>query len=87
LPAVAFQRARDHTGIEFTGRDAVVVGDTPEDVACARVCGALGVAVATGRHDVAALQAAGADLVLENLQDLERAARVLCDGAGMRRAL
>lgn len=87
LPAVAFRRAREHTGIEFAGRDSVIVGDTPDDVACARTCGALGVAVATGRHGVAALQAAGADLVLENLQDLELAARVLCDGARMRRAL
>lgn len=87
LPAVAFRRAREHTGIEFAGRDAVIIGDTPDDVACARVSGALGVAVATGRHGVAALRAAGADVVLDNLLDLDLAVQVLCDGERTSRAL
>jgi len=34
LPAVAVRRALERTGIEFRGRDIVIVGDTPLDVAC-----------------------------------------------------
>jgi phosphoglycolate phosphatase len=44
-----------------------VVGDTPLDVAAARAAGAVSVAVASGRYDVRALQAAGADHVLSSL--------------------
>lgn len=87
LPAVALRRALEHTGRSFEGRDVVVVGDTPDDVACARVAGAFGVAVATGRHGVAALEAAGADAVLESFSDLDRSIRALCDGERVHRAV
>jgi phosphoglycolate phosphatase len=49
---------------------AVVVGDTPHDVACAAASGARSIAVATGGYDVEALRAAGADVVFEDLSDL-----------------
>ncbi len=55
----------------------VVVGDTPEDVACARAVNARAVAVATGRHGVAELEAAGADAVFEDLRDTERVLRCI----------
>lgn len=87
LPAIAFRRAHAHTGATFSGRDTVIVGDTPDDVACAHVSGSFGVAVATGRHGVEALGAAGADAVLESFLDLERAVRLLCEGVGARRAV
>ncbi len=48
---------------------AVTVGDTPRDVNAARALGVRCIAVATGRYDVPALQAAGADAVLPSLQD------------------
>ncbi|MGB7219357.1 MAG: HAD family hydrolase [Vicinamibacterales bacterium] len=57
--------------------DAVVVGDTPLDVACARTVGARAVAVATGSYDVASLGASGADVVLADLSDIEAALRAL----------
>lgn len=69
LPAVAAQRAAERTGRRFTGADLVVVGDTPDDVACARPMGARTVAVATGFFDATALRAAGATHVFENLRD------------------
>jgi phosphoglycolate phosphatase-like HAD superfamily hydrolase len=50
----------------------VVVGDTPEDIACARAVRARAVAVATGRHAVAELEAAGADAVFNDLSDTDR---------------
>lgn len=49
----------------------VVVGDTPEDIACARAVNARAVAVATGRHGVGELEEAGADAVFEDFSDTE----------------
>jgi phosphoglycolate phosphatase len=48
---------------------SIVIGDTPLDVACAASAGAGCVAVATGGYDPAALRAAGADIVFENLSE------------------
>ncbi len=68
---VALQRARE-SGLEpFAPADIMVVGDTPLDVACAKAGGAKAVAVATGEFDAEALRSAGADVVLENLRDVD----------------
>ena len=69
LPAIAASRAAERTGRRFSGADIVVVGDTPDDVACARPMGARTVGVATGFYDTTALRAAGATHVFENLGD------------------
>jgi len=50
---------------------AVVVGDTPFDIACARAAGARVVAVATGGHSLDELRACEPDLALEDLRDVE----------------
>jgi phosphoglycolate phosphatase-like HAD superfamily hydrolase len=50
---------------------AVVVGDTPFDIACARAAGARVVAVATGGHTLDELRALGPDLAVETLDDLD----------------
>lgn len=77
LPAVAAKRAAERTGRRFAGDDLVVVGDTPDDVACARPMGARTVAVATGFYDTSALRAAGATHVFENLGDTDAVLRAL----------
>src|SRR6266581_4053150 len=59
------------TGRTFAGEDVVIVGDTPEDVACGRPIGARALAVATGFYDVAALRAAGAARVFATLVDTD----------------
>jgi phosphoglycolate phosphatase len=71
LPAIAAQRAEQRTGRRLTGADLVIVGDTPDDVACARPMGARTVAVATGFYSTAALKAAGATHAFENLGDTD----------------
>jgi phosphoglycolate phosphatase-like HAD superfamily hydrolase len=69
LPAIARRRAEALLGTSLSGRDVVIVGDTPDDVACARSIDAHTVAVATGHFDTAALRAAGATHVFPDLSD------------------
>src|SRR6266566_3949164 len=69
LPAVAAARATALAGASFAGSDVIIVGDTPDDVACGRPIGARSLAVATGSYDVAALRATGATYVFETLAD------------------
>ncbi len=81
LPAIAVARAREATGLEFTGRNVVIIGDTPFDVHCGRALGVWAVAVATGKHSAAELEAAGADVVLEDLADTRRALEAIAAGS------
>ena len=57
--------------------DVVVIGDTPHDVDCARACGAVAVAVATGQYPREALLADRPDHFFEDLSDTERVLRAL----------
>jgi len=67
LPAIALERARAHWKAVLSARDAVIVGDTPRDVACGRAAGILTLAVATGRFSAEELRRAGADHVVDDL--------------------
>ena len=69
LPHVAATRAAALTGRPFAGTDVVILGDTPDDVACGQSIGARSVAVATGFYDLSALRASGASYVFETLVD------------------
>jgi phosphoglycolate phosphatase-like HAD superfamily hydrolase len=71
LPAIAVGRARDLLGHEFHGKDIVIIGDTPADIACGESLGVRTIGVATGRFSVAQLQAAGADIVFPDLSDTD----------------
>jgi phosphoglycolate phosphatase-like HAD superfamily hydrolase len=57
--------------------DAIVIGDTPLDIACAASGGARSIGVATGSHTVDELRAAGADVVFEDLTDIAAVLAVL----------
>jgi len=79
LPAIAARRAEVLVGCAFRGRDLVIIGDTPRDVNCARTFGAACVAVATGRHSVAELEAVFPDHVFSDFRDADRVLRAILD--------
>ena len=70
LPAVACERARRLCGRRFAFEDVTIIGDTPLDVDCARACGAMAVAVATGFHPAEDLKACAPDLFFTDLSDV-----------------
>ena len=69
LPAVAVRRAETLSGVRFAGKQVAVIGDTPSDVACGEALGVKAIAVATGMHSLAELEAAGADYVFPDFRD------------------
>ena len=81
LPVLAAQRINKQLGSDLQPEQFIVIGDTPNDIACARHFGARVLAVATGRvHSAEDLIACepdallpdllNADLVMETLDEL-----------------
>lgn len=77
LVPVALERLRTQRGVEIEPADVWIVGDTPNDLACARAGGARCLLVATGRITRAELDAAGADHVLDDLSDVDGVVELL----------
>jgi phosphoglycolate phosphatase-like HAD superfamily hydrolase len=71
LVAVALEKCARKHAVALAPADAVLVGDTPLDVAAAREAGARCVGVATGPYGRADLATAGADVVLGDLRDTD----------------
>jgi phosphoglycolate phosphatase-like HAD superfamily hydrolase len=65
----ALRRASARLGRALSPREALVVGDTPRDVAAAHAVGCVALAVATGRYAADELAATGADHVARDLGD------------------
>jgi phosphoglycolate phosphatase len=65
----AVERGEAMLGCDVPNADILVVGDTPRDIEAAHEAGCTAIGVATGHHDAAALTEAGADHVLETLED------------------
>ena len=57
------------TGETATGKAVTIVGDTPNDIVCAKANGCFMFAVATGHYDMKQLAEAGADRVIADLSD------------------
>lgn len=72
LVPVALERAARWAGRRFEPQEVLVVGDSVEDVVCARAHGAPVLAVATGRTPAEALEGAGADWVVPDLPSASR---------------
>ncbi|MFI6288529.1 HAD family hydrolase [Streptomyces sp. NPDC051018] len=65
------------TRSSVTAAEAVLIGDTPADVEGGLETGVRVVAVATGRSSASDLRASGADIVLEDLTDLDLLLRAI----------
>jgi phosphoglycolate phosphatase-like HAD superfamily hydrolase len=72
----AVAHVAQYGGPAVEAREAVVIGDTPLDVACAQASGARSIAVATGNYSADDLRTAGADVVFDDLSDTAAVMRV-----------
>jgi phosphoglycolate phosphatase-like HAD superfamily hydrolase len=71
LPAVARARLAQDMGRDVPFARTTIIGDTPHDIDCARACGAVAVAVATGFYSRAELAVHGPDLLFDDFSDAE----------------
>ncbi|MEE9394088.1 MAG: HAD hydrolase-like protein [Planctomycetota bacterium] len=68
LPPVAQRRFELSFG--HAAENTIIIGDTPHDVDCAHAHGLPALGVATGTASLEELKAAGADLAIEDLSDV-----------------
>ena len=80
LPLIARERAARLVGHDFDFEHLTIIGDTPHDVDCARACGAIAVAVATGQYPADELRACAPDLLFHDFSDAARALTALTNG-------
>ncbi|HEX8493486.1 MAG TPA: HAD hydrolase-like protein [Pyrinomonadaceae bacterium] len=80
LPALAQERINHHLGASLLPSQFIVIGDTPNDIACARHFGARAVAVGTGRtYGLDALLPYKPDALLPDFSDTELVLRTLAE--------
>jgi phosphoglycolate phosphatase len=65
----AIERGEAMLGKDVPNTEIFVIGDTPLDISAAHAEGCTAIAVATGHYDAASLAEAGADHVLETLEE------------------
>jgi phosphoglycolate phosphatase len=65
----AIERTEEILGRPLDPKQVFVVGDTPLDIEAARAAGAVAVGVASGHYSADQLREAGADYVLESLEE------------------
>lgn len=75
LVPIALERARRFRGETYEPHEVWVIGDTPNDLACARAGGVRCLLVGTGGQE--GLDDLGADAVLADLGDVDRAFSIL----------
>lgn len=70
LPAIAHRRLEAHLGFALDPAQLIIIGDTPNDILCARHHGCRSIAVATGRsHTAEILDSHKPDALLHDLRD------------------
>ncbi len=72
LVAVAQKRAQTKLGTAFTSSNTVIIGDSLEDVRTGIEGGASVIGIASGKTTAHELASAGADAVLDSLEDVPR---------------
>ncbi|MBA2704671.1 MAG: HAD hydrolase-like protein [Blastocatellia bacterium] len=72
LPALAAERIRRHLQMDLAPEQFIVIGDTPNDIECAKHFGARSLAVDTGRfYEIEDLVACEPDALLPDLTDID----------------
>jgi phosphoglycolate phosphatase-like HAD superfamily hydrolase len=80
LPAIAAARISEYLKTQLAPAQFIVIGDTPNDIACARHFGARVIAVATGRvHSRQELADCHPDALLPDLLDVDLFMKTLAD--------
>ena len=78
LPALAADRIRNQLQLNLTPQQFIVIGDTPNDIDCARHFGARAIALGTGRfYATEELLACKPDAFLGDLSDVDLVMRTL----------
>jgi phosphoglycolate phosphatase-like HAD superfamily hydrolase len=72
IARLAREKLEAHSGMRFDASRVFVIGDTDHDVACARVNGFRSIAVPSGFVSMERIQAAGPDVLFDDLADLPR---------------
>ena len=80
LPARAAERIRKHLQLDLAPEQFIVIGDTPNDIDCARYFGARAVAVGTGRsYTREEMLACKPDALLPDLSDVDLVLKTLAE--------
>lgn len=77
LPALALYRLEQQLGFPVQPESALVIGDTPYDIACARHTGVQVLCVATGTYTRQALADHNPDYLLDDLVDTQAVMEIL----------
>ena len=80
----ALESASGFLGRKLEPSRGLVIGDTPNDIACARAVGAKVLAVATGRYSTAELQEYQPDYLLSDLSDPQKFFDIIGDPSNSR---
>jgi phosphoglycolate phosphatase len=80
LPALAADRIRKHLQLDLAPEQFIVIGDTPNDIECARHFGARSLAIGTGRlYSADDLLECSPDALLPDLSNLELVMQTLAE--------
>lgn len=80
LPSRAAERISKHLQLELAPEQFIIIGDTPNDIECARHFGARAVVVGTGRlYSAEDLLACSPDALIPNLHDTKLLLKTLAD--------
>lgn len=78
LPFEAIKKARKKFNYEFKPSQFIIIGDTPNDISCARNCGAKVIAVATGRgQTMEGLAKLNPDYLFRDFSETDKVLKVL----------
>ncbi len=72
LPARAVAAAKKQLGLDFLGKNIVIIGDTPNDVRCGRHLNVRTIAVATSNYSMEDLGKENPDYLFQNLTETDK---------------